>query len=527
MIFFDVTEGTSTRSQLGARSIGWLLFFTAGAIIPLAILELPPLNDYVNHLVRLRMIAEWGSDPHLLDIYNVEWVIVPNLAVDLILPPLVQLIGEFAAGKVFIIALFILQMSGIAAIQRATYGRVTFAPLLGTLFLYNLCLLYGLMNYLLSVALALWAVAGWLHIRERGLAVRWGYLLAAYSLLFLTHLSGIGLFGLALGCIELSAQPLSRGSFPRHAIRIVISLVPPLLVVPLLMSLGPTTALVASETHWSLSNKRLGFDWLGGSYYPPFDLAVTAVVAIVVIWALRRRFLVIDRPGILLLVFGTGLFLIVPFTLLGAVFSDLRLIIGVLFLTLGFVRLDFDDTRQVRRFLAGFTGLFLLRIGSVAVAFMTMSPVINEFRQSLAAIEPGSRIMVMTDDRHMKFRLLWTTSYAEDRKVSFALSHAPALAATERSSYVPIVFAQPGKQILQVRPEYNDLRYREDRTPLIRQFQELSSSNADDTSFRIKDWQRSFDYLYVMFARPDDPVPFPNLELLVQGQHFRLYRLPH
>jgi hypothetical protein len=183
--------------------------------------------------------------------------------------------------------------------------------------------------------------------------------------------------------------------------------------------------------------------------------------------------------------------------------------------TSGFVRLDFNDARQVRLFLAGFTGLFLLRIGSVAVAFMAMSPVINEFRQSLAAIEPDSRIMVMTDDRHKKFRLLWTTSYAEDRKVSFALNHAPALAATERSSYVPIVFAQPGKQILQVRPEYSDLRYREDRTPLIRQFQELSSSNADDTSSRIKDWQRSFDYLYVMFTRPDDPVPFPNLELLV------------
>jgi hypothetical protein len=527
MTFSDLTERTSAHSQSGARSIGWLFVFTAGAIIPLAILELPPLNDYVNHLVRLRMIAQWGSDPHLLNFYNIEWAIIPNLAIDLILPRLVQLIGEFAAGKVFIIAVFLLQMTGIAAIQRATYGRVTYAPLLGTLFLYNLCLLYGFMNYLLSVALALWAIAGWLHLRKRGLAVRWGYLLVAYSVLFLAHLSGIGLFGLALGCIELSVQPLSRGSFLRHAIRIVISLVPPLLVVPVLMSLGPTTALVASETDWSLSRKRFGFDWLGGNYYPPFDLAFTAVLAIVVVWALRRRFLVIDRPGILLLVFGTGMFLIVPFTLLGAVFSDLRLIIGVLFLTLGFVRLDFDNTRQFRRFLAGFTGLFLLRIGSVAVAFMAMSPVINEFRQSLAAIEPGSRVMVMTDDRHKEPRLLWSITFAEDRIVSFALSHAPALAATERSSYVPIVFAQPGKHILQVRPEYNDLRYREDRTPLIRQFQELSSPDADDTSSRIKDWQRSFDYLYVMFARPGDPVPFPNLELLVQGQHFRLYRLPH
>jgi hypothetical protein len=147
MTLSEVMDRTGAGGQSGARSIGWLLFFTAGAIMPLAIVELPPLNDYVNHLVRLRMIAQWGSDPHLLKFYNIEWAIVPNLAIDLTVPGLVHLIGEFAAGKVFIIVLFTLQMTGIAAIQHAAYGRVTYTPLLGTLFLYNLCLLYGLLNY--------------------------------------------------------------------------------------------------------------------------------------------------------------------------------------------------------------------------------------------------------------------------------------------------------------------------------------------------------------------------------------------
>jgi hypothetical protein len=527
MTLFSATESLSARDCSKRPAVGWLLLFTVVAAMPLAMLELPPFNDYTNHLVRLRMIAQWGADPHWGDFYRIVWSVVPNLAVDVILPPVIQLIGEFAAGKVFIVTIFILQVTGIAAIQRAYYGRVTFAPLLGTLFLYNLCLLYGLINYLLSVALALWAVAGWLHLRRRGLAVRWGYLLVAYSVLFLTHLSGVGLLGLALGCIELSAHPMTRGSFPRHAIRILVSLGPPLLIVPVLMSLGPATDLVASNTQWLFHRKRLALDWLVGSYYPVLDLAFAAVLAAVTIWALRRRIIAVDRPGVLLLAFGAVLVLIVPFTLLGAVFSDLRLVIGILFLTLGFVRLEFEDTRRFRVFLVGLTGLLLLRVGSVAVAFLTMSPIIDEFRRSLPAIQPGSRVMVMAEDRHHSPRLLWTTGYAESRVVFFALNQAPALVVTHRSSYVPTVFAQPGKQILEVRPEYSDLRNPEDHVPLVRHLQKAGSPQPNDRAPRFNDWRRRFDYLYVIFTRPDDPAPFPNLELLVQGEHFRLYRLPH
>jgi hypothetical protein len=526
MTLFSATEGMSARDCSRRPAVGWLLLFTVAAAMPLAMLELPPFNDYTNHLVRLRMIAQWGDDPYLGNFYRIVWAVVPNLAIDVMLPPVIQLIGEFAAGKVFIVTLFILQMTGIAAIQRVYYGRVTLAPLLGTLFLYNLCLLYGLINYLLSVALALWAVAGWLHLRRRGLAVRWVYLLVAYSVLFLTHLSGVGLLGLALGCIELSAHPITRRSFPRHAIRILVSLGPPLLIVPILMSLGPATDLVASETHWLLHRKRLALDWLVGSYYPVLDLAFAAVLTAVAIWALRRRILTVDRPGILLLAFGAGLVVIVPFTLLGAVFSDLRLVIGILFLTLGFVRLELDDARRFRIFLTGMTGLLLLRVGSVAVAFLSMSPIIDEFRQSLTAIQPGSRVMVMADDRHHRSQLLWTTGYSESRIVFFALNQAPTLVATHRSSYVPTMFAQPGKQILEVRPEYSDLRNPEDHVPLVRHLQKAASSKISDQAPRFNDWQKRFDYLYVLFTRPDDPTPFPNLELLAQGEHFRLYRLP-
>jgi len=117
------------------------------------------------------------------------------------------------------------------------------------------------------------------------------------------------------------------------------------------------------------------------------------------------------------------------------------------------------------------------------------------------------------------------------------LDQAPTLVATHRSSYVPTMFAQPGKQILEVRPEYSDLRNPEDHVPLVRHLQKAASPEASDLKAtgpkisdqgpRFNDWQRRFDYLYVLFTRPDDPAPFPNLELLVQGQHFRLYRLPH
>src|SRR5262249_28431309 len=82
------------------------------AAIPLITHPLPPLADYGNHLARMHVIAAGGNDPDLSRFYGIEWEIVPNLMMDLVVPLLDRVMNIYHAGQVFTIATFVIIVSG-------------------------------------------------------------------------------------------------------------------------------------------------------------------------------------------------------------------------------------------------------------------------------------------------------------------------------------------------------------------------------------------------------------------------------
>src|SRR5215469_2642596 len=76
-----------------------VLFFVLAlvAIIPILTHQLPPLEDYVNHLARMHVIATRGHDANLSRFYEIDWQIVPNLMMDLIVPVLARVMSVYAA----------------------------------------------------------------------------------------------------------------------------------------------------------------------------------------------------------------------------------------------------------------------------------------------------------------------------------------------------------------------------------------------------------------------------------------------
>src|SRR5271167_1424286 len=61
--------------------------------IPIWTHPLPPLSDYVNHLARMDVIATLSKDPLLANYYEVDWTVLPNLTMDLIVPPLARIMN--------------------------------------------------------------------------------------------------------------------------------------------------------------------------------------------------------------------------------------------------------------------------------------------------------------------------------------------------------------------------------------------------------------------------------------------------
>src|SRR5512135_2918370 len=98
--------------------------------IPIWTHPLPPLSDYVNHLARMKAIATLSQDPQLANFYAIQWQVVPNLTMDLIVPLLARVMKIYLAGQVFIVAMFALIVSGTLALNRALIGRWSAMPLL-------------------------------------------------------------------------------------------------------------------------------------------------------------------------------------------------------------------------------------------------------------------------------------------------------------------------------------------------------------------------------------------------------------
>src|SRR5262249_24763265 len=178
-------------------------FFALVPSIPATPPPPPPLSDYVNHLARMHVIATIGNDPDLSRFYEIDWQIVPNLMMDLVVPRLARFMTVYHAGQVFTVATFVLILSGTLALNRALFGAWSVLPLVGFPLLYNHIFLVGVMNYMFGIGLALWALAAWVWLRERMWPLRLVVSTAFVLTIFFCHLFAVGLYGLGLFAIEL------------------------------------------------------------------------------------------------------------------------------------------------------------------------------------------------------------------------------------------------------------------------------------------------------------------------------------
>lgn len=476
---------------------------------------LPPLADYVNHLARMHVIAGIDADPLLARFYEIHWAVIPNLVMDLVVPPLTRVLDVYVAGQIFLLATVVLMVTGPMAVQRALYGRLSPWPLVAFPFAYNGILLYGLMNYLFGTGLAVWGLAGWIALRE-GPAWRRGLLSAAMVLaLFACHLFAVGVYGMALLAYELwRAWPEGR-AWPRLRPADALAFALPFLPVIPLMLASPTLGL-SSENIWESSGKLQGLFTVVQTYWDAFDLAVAALMAGLVVSAAGRGLLRMHPAGWVLLAVSAAVYLAMPRMLFGSWMADQRLPIAVLFLALGFVRFEGRDRALRLAFYAIVLGLTLVRVVDVQVNWQRLRAIDLDFKESVGLIEPGAVVLVAHADHP-----------GGDEITNAGLSHAPCIAMIERQALVSTAFTVQGKQVLDVRPDFRDrVDALDGDPPTVRRLLASADGTAPDQRPAYWDaWPDRYDYLYILYTS-GQPNPDPDrLTLLHDGGRFQLYRI--
>ncbi len=486
--------------------IAWWLAVTGLCVIllvPLLIVDVPPLLDYPNHLARIFVLAKLPDDPVLARFYATHWSIIPNLALDVVGPPLIRLLPVHVAGRLLIAAAVLLPVLGSIA-----YGRSIGAkwwPLGSGLVAYNASLLAGFLNFEIAIGLALLLAAGWLRWRDRTPLWALGLAVPGALILFACHLMGMVFFGLLIGAAELSrgtAGVLRRGA------------------VLALVFAGP------AALYWISDLSQLGGDFgylpLGEklrqlttpfvNYHRPLDwVTAGAAVGLPTLCLLMRRGRV-PRPALITMAVLLLAFLLAPFRWKGTYALDTRFAIMLGFMVFaGFVPARWPS-RISTCVAAGSAMLFVIRMALLTIAWAAHAADLADLRRVLAPVQPGQAVYVAEAglaeapaywSANPGWRLLSNGTRSDE--------HLGALALIEHRAFWPFEFDNPSQQPLRTLEPYRSLAARIGGLP-----DRASASIADVCGF---------DFVLLLAADAVPPLPAARFRLLQQSGFAALYAI--
>jgi hypothetical protein len=449
----ETAEPLALDGVLNAPLLWWLALGVACAVllIPLAMVQAPPLLDFLNHMARIAILADNGANLAFARMYSPHWAIIPNLGLDILLTPLMRVISPLVAGRIAAAVVLLLPVVGTIVYSRAAYRRWSYWPLGVCLVAYNAPFLLGFMNFLAGVGFAMLLAASWISWRDRyPVATVWLCSLGMVGLFF-CHLMGV-VFALTLiGAFELD------WIFRRpRAAAWRLTLAVPLLIGPgILYLLAPWQTVSAEALRLPIRDKALQLLVPFIGYYAVLDLVTAAVVGLCLAALAVGGCLRISAPGAIALSALFALYLVTPFIAKGVYFVDTRIAIMLGYLLFGAVMPVSVSPRVARAIAVVIVGLFVVRSGTNLSVWLGYQQDIDGMRAAISAVQPGQRVfeVSVTPDEAPNYwrnvprnRMLWTGVRLD--------YHLAALVSLEHHAFWPYLFADPSQQPIVLLPPY-------------------------------------------------------------------------
>jgi hypothetical protein len=488
------------------RPVVWwtgLLLMLVGLSVPILAVAVPPLTDYPNHLARCYLIAFGRSDPFLGQMFSEHWQIIPNIGVDLILPPLMHILPPLIAGRVLLALCVLLPASGAVALGYAYFRVRSFWELAAGFAAYNALFLLGFMNFQLAVGIGLWGAAGWILYREKIPAATVVLGAAIGTVAFFFHVAGFCFFVLLIGSYELVVTFRRQGQFSfRAAVRRALMLAATLIVPLVLYVLSPLRK-VGGTLEWprfkdKIYNLLVPFQ----DYSFGLDALLIAPVFIILLVCLLTRRARLSSAGLISSIVLLVVYAIAPRGMKGGFFADLRLPVMLGFMVFAAfvpVRLSARQRLAAAMLLAA---LFAARIGFITKVWSESQRDVSDVREVISAVEPGSRVLaaeVSFHDNPVWFFAMPRRRWIPHLTVTY--SHLGAFVLLDRRAFWSGIFAAEAQQPIQLKEPYRNLRVVESPPPRYLLLAEKNPLPAELKKFPfLVDWDRKFDYVLILNA---------------------------
>ncbi len=492
-------------------------------LIPLALVHIPPLVDYPNHMARMQILVDDGRSEHLRQYYQIRWDILPNLAIDALVPALARFVGIETAGKIFIGLTLFLLAGGVIALHYALHQHWSWWPLMAFFFLFNSILLWGFLNYLFGLGVALFIFAGWVAHRHRPLWQTVSIFTVLTVVLFLSHLFALGVYALLVAGYELGQRWRPRSNPSR--------LIESPWIKAALSLLLPTALLLASPTFWPRSDQlplaMKGTTTVASVTFVPFSTKVEAMKG-----TIRTNHHMLDRltVAILLAVLAGGLAsrrlcisrpMIIPLAVIGIAAAAMPSTIGAMSMVeirmpIAFVLLAVagSDWRPVHRGWAvllavTLVSLFLLRVGYISLRWQEADSHYTQFVKALDRLPQGVRLFSA-----IKLGSTNPVDISETRHPEpIPMANLACWAVITNAAFVSNIFSAPSQQPIELTPPYSAM-------PAVEEF----ISHRRPIPWNIIGKQ--YDYLVVRRGQNLQPPFPPEFVAASSGDEFQFYRLP-
>ncbi|HEX8415481.1 MAG TPA: hypothetical protein VF637_16605 [Sphingomicrobium sp.] len=485
------------------------------AAVPLLYPRVPPLVDLFGHMGRYRVELDLDTSPWLSRYYGFRWAAIGNLGVDILVLPFAKLFGLELGVKLIVIAIPPMTVAGFLWVAREVHGRVPPTALFALPFVYSQPFMYGFVNYVLAIALAFLAFGLWLHLGRREKVKLRAVLFVPISLiLFFTHTYGWGVLGLLCFSAEAVRQHDRGAGWIKSAIMAGVQAA--VMILPLFIMLAwreeTSGGMIRGWFHWKWKWTYLQqalrdrWEW--------FDKGALIVAGVALLLAVFHRRLSFSRNlffSMLVLLIG---FLVIPRTIFGSHYADMRLVPFVIAVGLLAIRFKDEARPSLAKGLAiAGLGFYVLRIAGHTLSLGMAADDQNAKLQALDHVPMGARVASMVGQEHC------------DRAWNMPRnSHLGGMVIVRKHGFSNDQWSIQGQNLLQLRYHEPGL-YRADPSQMVR-----AMTCRQRTAWRVdyafsKLPRDKLDYLWMIDPPPIDPKWVEGMEEVWRGRGSVLYRL--
>lgn len=491
-------------------------------VAPLWLVATPGMPDFPAHLVSFRMIAAGEQAAPWSTYYHIHWLLVPNLASELVVPLLMHLLPAAAATKLFLSVAVILWATAPAAIQYALHRRIDAMALVGVLFAYNAPFIWGFCNFAFASGAALWLFALWIARAEQRRPRDVAVFALGFVILYVSHLFAMLAALLMIGGYEIGRAWRDRAFSPvalaRRAGTVLAAAVPAAALFLFLRTPGTGESKILFDILDTLEDRA---DAAIMAYFDQPALLLTGLVA--GLWGAGLLFKALRLPVAMIppIVFLALAALFAPEWAMGGWGVHMRLPAMLGAAMFGAVALHTDARRNLALAGGGLVTVALMA-GLLTNDWMGYSRQYAEFRAALKSLPAGVKLFSAIDDASL---------ILESDQPYW---HVAEFAIVDRGAFTPLMFATKGQHIVQINPPFGAMAARgaEDGSPPdVTELEYLAGARLDldpDIAVEYPYLERfpcRFDAVAV-FRGSGPPSAVPDyLVPRYQGSYFTLYAI--